>query len=63
MRQEAVSAGFYHSDLWDRDFPKIQLRTVGEMLSGDGFDLPPGLGYPPAARARRPQGRQGALGE
>lgn len=63
MRQEAVSAGFYHSDLWGRDFPKIQLRTVGEMLSGDGFDLPPGLGYPPAARARRPQGRQGALGE
>ena len=63
MRQEAVSAGFYHSDLWGRDFPKIQLRTVGEMLTGDGFDLPPGLGYPPAARARRPQGRQGALGE
>ena len=63
MRQEAVSAGFYHSDLWGRDFPKIQLRTVDEMLSGDGFDLPPGLGYPPAARARRPQGRQGALGE
>lgn len=63
MRQEAVSAGFYHSDLWGRDFPKIQLCTVGEMLSGGGFDLPPGLGYPPAVRARRPPGRQGALGE
>ena len=63
MRQEAVSAGFYHSDLWGRDFPKIQLRTVGEMLSGEGFDLPPGLGYLAAQRARRAQGRQGALGE
>ena len=63
MRQEAVSAGFYHSDLWGRDFPKIQLRTVGEMLSGEGFDLPPGLGYPAAQRARRAPGRQGALGE
>ena len=63
MRQEAVSAGFYHSDLWGRDFPKIQLRTVGEMLSGEGFDLPPGLGYPVPQRARRAPGRQGALGE
>ena len=63
MRQEAVSAGFYHSDLWGRDFPKIQLRTVGEMLSGEGFDLPPGLGYPAAQRARRAPGRQGALGD
>ena len=63
MRQEAVSAGFYHSPLWERDFPKIQLRTIAEMLAGHGFDLPPGLAYPPAPRPRRPQGRQVALGE
>ena len=25
MRTEAVSAGFYHSDIWQRDYPKIQL--------------------------------------
>ena len=35
MRQEEASAGFYHSDLWARDFAKIQLRTLGEMLSGN----------------------------
>ena len=64
MRQEAASAGFYHSDLWQRDFAKIQLRTVGEMLSGQGFDLPPRPGdYQPAQRVRRPQGRQARLGE
>ena len=64
MRQEAAAAGFYHSDLWARDFVKIQLRTVGEMLSGQGFDLPPRPGdYQPAQRVRRPQGRQGALEE
>ena len=64
MRQEAAAAGFYHSDLWARDFAKIQLRTVGEMLSGQGFDLPPRPGdYQPAQRVRRPQGRQGALEE
>ena len=59
MRQEAAAAGFYHSDLWQRNFAKIQLRTVGEMLSGQGFDLPPRPGdYQPAQRVRRPQGRQ-----
>ena len=64
MRQEAASAGFYHSDLWQRDFAKIQLRTVGEMLSGNGFDLPPRPGdYQPAQRVRRSQGRQARLGE
>ena len=64
MRQEAAAAGFYHSDLWQRDYAKIQLSTIGEMLEGQGFDLPPRPGdYQPAQRVRRPQGRQAALGE
>ena len=64
MRQEAAAAGFYHSNLWARDFPKIQLRTVSEMLSGQGFDLPPRpADYQPAQRVRRPRGRQTRLGE
>ena len=64
MRQEAASAGFFHSDLWAREFPKIQLRTVGEMLSGNGFELPPRpADYQPAQRVRRPQGRQARLDE
>ena len=64
MRQEAAAAGFYRSDLWQRDYAKIQLRTVGEMLSGNGFELPPRpADYQPAQRVRRPQGRQAALGE
>ena len=64
MRQEAAAAGFYHSDLWQRDYPKIHLHTVGEMLSGQGFDLPPRAGdYQPAQRVRRAQGRQAMLGQ
>ena len=64
MRQEAAAAGFFHSDLWAREFPKIQLRTVDEMLSGNGFELPPRpADYQPAQRVRRPQGRQARLGE
>lgn len=57
-------AGFFHSDLWAREFPKIQIRTVGEMLSGNGFELPPRpADYQPAQRVRRPQGHQARLGE
>ena len=64
MRTEAASGGFFHSDLWQRDFPKIQLRTIGEMLAGNGFDLPPRpAAYQPAQRVRGSQGRQATLGE
>lgn len=40
MVTEAVSAGYYHSALWQRDYPKIQLRTIGELLQGKGIDIP-----------------------
>ena len=59
MRTEAASGGLFHSDLWDRDYPKIQIRTVAEMLEGNDFELPPRpAAYQPAQRVRRSQGRQ-----
>ena len=62
MRAEAASGGFYHSEIWQQDYPKIQLRTIDEMLSGQGFELPPRpAAYQPAQRVRRPQGRQGEM--
>ena len=64
MRTEAVSAGFYHSDVWQRDYPKIQLRTIAELLEGKTFDLPPHPSmYQAAQRVRRAEGRQGRMGE
>ena len=62
MRTEAVSAGYYHSDLWQTDFPKIQIRTVGELLEGRAFEIPrhPQT-YQPAQRITRPAGEQGRL--
>ena len=64
MRTEAVSAGFYHSDVWQRDFPKVQIRTVAELLDGRGFELPqhPSM-YQPAQRVEREEGRQAGLEE
>ena len=63
MRTEAVSAGFYRSDVWQRDYPKIQLRTVSELLAGNGFELPARLpSYEGAQRHREGEGEQGRLG-
>ena len=42
MEKEAVAAGFYHSPGWNQDYPKVQILTVGELLSGGGrVELPP----------------------
>ncbi len=62
MRTEAASGGFFHSELWQQDYPKIQLRTIPEMLAGHGFDLPPHPSmYQAAQRVTRTEGVQGEL--
>ena len=64
MRTEAVSAGFYHSEVWQRDYPKIQIRTIHDLLTGSPFDLPPHPSmYQPAQRVPRPEGKQSTLEE
>jgi site-specific DNA-methyltransferase (adenine-specific) len=40
MRTEAASAGFYHSTYFKRDYPRLQIRTVAELLDGKGIDYP-----------------------
>ena len=41
MRAEAASAGFYHSPGWHKDYPRLQILTVAELLAGQGIDMPP----------------------
>ena len=41
MLTDAVHSEPYYSELWDKSYPSIQIRTVGELLAGKGFDLPP----------------------
>lgn len=41
MQTEAVTAGFYHSPGWNRDFQKIQILMVEQLLRGEGIDMPP----------------------
>jgi hypothetical protein len=41
MKTEAVTAGFYESNLWGRKYPKVQLFTVAELLAGKKIEMPP----------------------
>ena len=41
MKGLAVHSPRYKSELWNREFPSIQIRTIAELLGGKGFDLPP----------------------
>ena len=41
MQIETVDAGFYESDLWQTKYPKIQIKTVKQLLEGKGTGLPP----------------------
>jgi hypothetical protein len=41
MQTEALTAGHYESELWNKKYPKIQLITVAELLDGRTIDMPP----------------------
>ena len=41
MRTEAASSGFYTSPGWGRNYPRLQILTVAELLAGQGVDMPP----------------------
>ena len=65
MKTEAVSAGFYESEIWGRKYPKVQLITVAELLEGKRVDMPPirqvGATFRKAPRAKDKQGEQQEL--
>lgn len=44
MITEAASAGYYDSSGWGRPFPRIQILTIEDLLSGRGVDMPPAYG-------------------
>ena len=60
MEKEAAAAGFYHSPGWNRDYPRIQLLTVGDLLSGAArVELPPAE-FQTFKQARKVKGEDGA---
>lgn len=41
---EAVSAGYYHSPGWNKDYPRLQIFTIDELLHGAEVKMPPPFG-------------------
>ena len=59
MEKEAAAAGFYHSPGWNRDYPRVQILTVGDLLSGAGrMELPPAE-FATFKQARKVKGEDG----
>jgi site-specific DNA-methyltransferase (adenine-specific) len=60
MREEALSAGFYTSELWQARYPRIQICTIENLLGKDrpglpratmsGFSQAPRAGVEPAVQ-------------
>jgi site-specific DNA-methyltransferase (adenine-specific) len=44
MVREAISAGFYHSGGWQRNYPKIQILPMEKLLQGTQLEMPPAFG-------------------
>jgi site-specific DNA-methyltransferase (adenine-specific) len=62
MRKEAAEAGFYRSDGWNRNYPKIQILTIEELLTGKLPEMPPTHAtFQKAGRIGTPGQQQAAL--
>jgi len=60
MLTEALTAGSYHSSLWNKDYPKIQILTIEELLQGKAIKMPPSATSPfaKAPKIGKPEGKQ-----
>ncbi|HMO80954.1 MAG TPA: hypothetical protein PKD24_09190 [Pyrinomonadaceae bacterium] len=41
MLTEAAGKGFHHSPGWNKDYPRLQIVTVEELLAGKQVEMPP----------------------
>jgi site-specific DNA-methyltransferase (adenine-specific) len=63
MTTEAVSAGFYHSPGWNKDFPRIQILTIDELLHNAEVKMPPQFGtFKQAQKVQQSDAEQAELG-
>ncbi len=63
MRTEAATAGFYHNEYWQREYPRVQILTIEDVLAGKRPDLPPRQRAPYAeAQPERERATQPRLG-
>ena len=62
MTTEAVGKGFYHSEGWNKDYPKLQILTIEDLLTGKQPDMPPSsITFKQAERIGKEREDQGTL--
>lgn len=62
MQKEALAAGYYTSELWQKDYQRIQILTIGQLLSGAQVEMPSAHGtFKQAKRLRVREGTQQGL--
>jgi len=64
MLTEAVSAGYFTSRAWQKDYARIQILTIEELLAGKGIEMPPSAygTFKQAGKVKKEEGKQGELG-
>lgn len=64
MVTEAASAGFHRSPVWDKDYPRIQILTIDDLLNGKEISMPPSAfgTFKQAEKVKKKEGKQGELG-
>jgi site-specific DNA-methyltransferase (adenine-specific) len=63
MKTEALSAGYYHSPGWNRDYPRIQILTIAELLHGAEPKIPQQFApFKKAQKVEQPDAEQPELG-
>lgn len=64
MKTEAISAGFYKSEVWQKEYPKIQIITIDELINGVEVKMSPAFGtFKKAQKVDKEDGeQQGELG-
>jgi site-specific DNA-methyltransferase (adenine-specific) len=62
MLAEAAATGLYHSPGWNRDYPKLQILTIADLLGGAQVQMPPAsLTFKQAAKIKPDDDDQSGL--
>jgi site-specific DNA-methyltransferase (adenine-specific) len=62
MQKEALAAGFYTSQLWQKKYPRLQILSIEDLLNGEEVKMPPAHGaFKKAGRVKKEEGSQGEL--
>jgi site-specific DNA-methyltransferase (adenine-specific) len=61
MMTEAISAGHYESEMWQKSYPRLQVLTVEEVLAGKRPEMPPQRSPFAEAPVEQERGEQGRM--